>query len=366
MPVKYITFPDGVCPPEAVSAESGGVAPVAGLGYSRPMDRPGFTFLCCPDPEIIRTRIDKLLAESGTAFSKEVFWGDEELGAPFWNALTVGSLFAGAKAVVVRRAEACPADFWPKLTPALKGFNPSVWPFFCLEGAFDRKGPKIPKALADQPYYKVAGKRGWQFVSPGLSPRDMGPLLADWAAARGLAFEPGAAERLAASLPLNLAQADNDLARLELALGDRTMVAVADAALVEGHAALDGFAFLDAVARGRDPAAVWREIFDKQLAGEEMVFPLIGLLLYEARTMWRLASGDDADIRLPPSVLQKKRDMARRLGAAGLARLFEAAFDAEAGIKSGSRRTDQALEYLTAELFRIFGAKTRPSGRNTP
>lgn len=330
------------------------------------MNRPGFSFLACPDPEIIRARIDKLLAESGVAFAKEVFWGDEELAAPFWNALTVGSLFAGAKAVVVRRAEACPAEFWPKLTAALKGFNPSVWPFFCLEGAFDRKGPKIPKALAEQPYFKVAEKRGWLFVSPGLTPRDMGPLLADWAAGRGLAFEPGAAERLAAVLPLNLAQADNELARLELSLGDRTVVEAADAALLSRHEALDGFAFLDAVAGGRDPAAVWREIFDKQLAGEEMVFPMIGLLLYEARTMWRIAAGDDADIRLPPQILQKKRAMAGRLGAAGLARLFEAAFAAESGIKSGSRRTDQAMEYLTAELFRIFGAKSRTTGRRSP
>ncbi len=330
------------------------------------MDRPGFTFLACPDPEIIRARIDKLLADAGTAFTKDVFWGDEELGPTFWNALTVGSLLAGARAVVVRRAEACPAELWPKLASALRGFNPSVWPFFCLEGAFDRKGPKIPKGLAEQPYFKVAEKRGWLFVSPGLTARDMGPLLADWAAGRGLGFEPGAAERLAAALPLDLARADNELARLELSLGDRTTVAVADAAHLGGHAALDGFAFLDALSGSRDPSAVWRGIFDKQLAGEEMVFPLIGLLLYEARTMWRLAAGDDADIRLPPAVLQKKRAMARRLGPAGLARLFEAAFVAEAGIKSGSRRTDQALEALTAELFRIFGGPNRPAGRPSP
>ena len=48
---------------------------------------------------------------------------------------------------------------------------------------------------------------------------------------------------------------------------------------------MDGFAFLDALSSRRDPATVWREIFDKELAGEEMVFPFLGLLLYEARTM---------------------------------------------------------------------------------
>lgn len=323
------------------------------------MNRPGFSFLACPDPEIIRDRVDRLLAESGQPFAKSVFWGDEELGAPFWSALTVGSLFAGRRAVVVRRAEAAPVELWPKLASALRGFNDTVWPFFCLEGAFDRKGPKFPKGLAEQPYFKVAEKRGWVFVSPGLTRRDMGPLLSDWAAGRGLGFEPGVAESLAGALPLDLARADNALAKLELALGDRTVLTMEDAAQVGGYEGMDGFAFLDALAGGRDPAAVWREIREKQLAGEEMVFPFLGLLLYEARIMWRIAAGEAGDVRLPGFVLQKKQAMARRLGANGLTRIFEAAFAAESGIKSGARRPDQAMEYLTAELFRLFGGPAR-------
>ena len=330
------------------------------------MNRPGFSFLACPDPEIIRDRVDRLLAESGSGFAKAVFWGDEELGNPFWSALTVASLFSGRRAVVLRRAEACPPEFWPKLSAALRGFNDSVWPFFCLEGPFDRKGPKLPKGLADQPYFKVAEKRGWVFVSPGLTRRDMGPRLSDWAGSRGLAFDPGVAQTLADALPLDLARADNELAKLELALGDRTVITAPDAAALSRHEGMDGFAFLDALASGRDPAAVWREIGEKQLAGEEMVFPFLGLLLYEARTMWRIAAGEAGDIRLPPFVLQKKQAMARRLGAAGLARIFEAAFTAEAGIKSGARRPDQAMEYLTAELFRLFGGDARQTRPLSP
>ena len=332
------------------------VAPGTGLGYCAGMERPGFFFLACPDPEIIREKVDRLLADAGHGFAKEVFWGDEEIGPAFWNALTVQSLLGGRRAVVVRRAEAAPVEFWPKLTPALRGYNDSVWPFFCLEGAFDRKGPKLPKGLADQPYFKVAEKRKWLFVSPGLTRRDMAPRLADWASRRQLGLGPGVAEGLAASLPLDLARADNELAKLELALGDRTEIDQADLSLLSYHEGMEGFAFLDALSSRRDPAAVWREIFDKELAGEEMIFPFIGLLLYEARTMWRLASGEADDVRLPPYVLQKKQTMAKRLGMAGLARVFEAAFTAEAGIKSGARRPDQAMEALTAELFRIFEA----------
>ena len=320
------------------------------------MERPGFFFLACPDPEIIREKVDRLLADAGNGFTKAVFWGDEDIGPAFWNALTVQSLLGGRRAVVVRRAEALPTDFWPKLAPALRGFNDNVWPFFCLEGPFDRKGPKIPKGLANQPYFTVAEKRKWLFVSPGLTRRDIPPRLGDWAARRQLTLGPGVAKALADALPLDLARADNELAKLELALGDRTEIEMADLSLLSYHEGMEGFAFLDALSSRRDPAAVWREIFDKELAGEEMIFPFIGLLLYEARTMWRLAAGEGGDIRLPPSIRPKKEAMARRLGAAGLARIFEAAFTAEAGIKSGARRPDQAMEGLTAELFRIFGA----------
>lgn len=320
------------------------------------MERPGFFFLACPDPEIIREKVDRLLADTGQDFDKAVFWGDEDIDASFWNALRVQSLLGGRRAVVMRRAEALPADFWPKLAPALRGYNDHVWPFFCLEGAFDRKGPKIPKGLAKQPYFAVAQKRKWLFVSPGLTRRDMAPRLSDWAARRRLGLGPGVAKALADALPLDLARADSELAKLELALGDRTEIETADLSLLSYHEGMDGFAFLDALASRRDPAAVWREIFDKELAGEEMIFPFIGLLLYEARTMWRLGAGEGGDVRLPPFIRQKKEAMARRLGSAGLARIFEAAFTAESGIKSGARRPDQAMEGLTAELFRIFGA----------
>lgn len=330
------------------------------------MERPGFTFLACPDPEIVRERVDRLLAEAATPFAKEVFWGDEELGASYWNALSVTSLLGGAKAVVVRRAEACPAEFWTRLAPVLRGFNADVWPFFCLEGPFDRKGPKIPKPLAGQPYFKVAEKRRWLWTSPGLTRRDMGPRLSDWAAKRRLSFGPGVAAALAEALPPDLARADSELAKLELSLGDRTEIETADLALLTFHEGMDGFAFLDALAGRSEPSAVWREIFDRSLAGEEMIFPFLGLLLYEARTMWRLAAGEGDAIRLPPSIRGRKEAMARRLGPAGLARLFEAAFSAEAGIKSGARRPDQAMEWLTAELFRILGGGNGQRTRNRP
>jgi DNA polymerase-3 subunit delta len=70
------------------------------------MQRPGFTFLVCPDPEMIRNRVERLLGESGEVFTREVFQGDEEIPDAFWRALTAPSLFAEPKAVILRRATA--------------------------------------------------------------------------------------------------------------------------------------------------------------------------------------------------------------------------------------------------------------------
>jgi DNA polymerase-3 subunit delta len=329
------------------------------------MERPGFTFLACPDPEIIRERVDRLLADTKTAFAKEVFWGDEEIGASYWNALTVPSLLGGRRAVVLRRAEACPPEFWSALAPALRGFNDAVWPFFCLEGPFDRKGPKLPKGLADQPFYKVAVKRKWVFTSPGLTRRDMGPRLADWAAGRGLALGPGVAEGLAAALPPDLARADNELAKLRTGLGDRTEIECPTSPCSPTTRAWTASPSWTPFPAGEIRRRSGAKFSTRSCRGGNGL-SVLGLLLYEARTMWRRAAGEGSDIRLPPYVLEKKQAMARRLGAAGLARIFEAAFTAEAGIKSGARRPDQAMERLTAELFRILGGPTGSRERFRP
>ncbi|GAB1400692.1 hypothetical protein MASR1M66_21470 [Aminivibrio sp.] len=41
------------------------------------MDRQGFSFLVCADPELIRDRVHEIL--DGQGFAARVFWGDEDL-----------------------------------------------------------------------------------------------------------------------------------------------------------------------------------------------------------------------------------------------------------------------------------------------
>ena len=341
--------------------------PAAASGTLAPMQRPGFTFLVCPDPEMIKLRVERLLGESGEVFTREVFQGDEEIPAAFWRALTAPSLFAEPKAVILRRADSLTEDFWPKLKGPLSGFSAHIWPMICLEKPFGKKGPAFPKALTSQPYYPVAEKRRWIWTSPGLTRRDMPPMLRDWAASASLSFAPGVLDALAAVLPEDMAMAGRELEKIEMAVLSRPQAAPGDGAapppgritqaelsLLSFRPGMDAFAFLNAFAKRGAEAAVWREIFEQSLSPEDMIFKFLGLLRSDARQMWQIFSGEAEVVRLPPFVKSQKEAMARRLGVSGLTRLFDLALDAELGIKSGAKSPDQAMELLAAELFSLF------------
>jgi DNA polymerase-3 subunit delta len=118
---------------------------------------------------------------------------------------------------------------------------------------------------------------------------------------------------------------------------------------------MDMFAFLRSIQDKRQRLASWKKILaDQGSSGSEMLFPFLGLLTWETRTMWQLASGEDDAVRLPPSIASMKKTMASRLGLTRLARIFDLALDAETSVKSGRRTPDQALEFIVQELMSVF------------
>lgn len=50
-------------------------------------DRPGFSFLLCPDPELIRLEVEALMERHGQdrTWVRRVYWGDDELPGAFWQ-----------------------------------------------------------------------------------------------------------------------------------------------------------------------------------------------------------------------------------------------------------------------------------------
>jgi len=319
------------------------------------MSRPGFSFLVCPDSELLQRRIGEMLHESD--FARRVYWGDEELPPAFWQDMTSQGLFGGSSAVVLRRTEALPAQTLSQLSPLLAGFNPAAWPIFCVENAWDKGRPKIPAQLKKQKFWGFAEKKKWIWESPGLTEKTLTDYIRSWTAQRGLTIRPETLQTLARCLPTDAAAVDNELAKLELSLHGRTEIGPDDLSLVASEATMDYFSLIESLITGRISLTLWREILRERAGNDGLLFPLLAGLTREARAMWQILHGDAGG--MPDWMLRKKENAARKAGPRRTAAIFALVLDAEHGIKSGEQNEHQALERLVGGLAALFSPSAR-------
>lgn len=359
------------------------------------MQRPGFSFLVCPDSRLARLELQRLLKaypapggngenglpgltvavapKSGTAngWQEQVYWADEELPPAFWEDLTLQGLFSAPKAVILRQGNLLPAESWKKLSAALGKASSDTWPFIFMEVDFDKGRPKVPAHIQKLKCWEFAEKQNWIWSYGGLEQRNLPAFVRDEAKRRGLSFAPGAFEAIITKLPLDATALLLELDKLELAAhfsGDSSgnqagndtgtgnkVIGREQAALLVHEPDMDIFAFIRAVQEGKNPAEVWRKLNRDELSGEGSVFSFLALLLREARILWQLLSNEP--VNLPPSIMPIRKRLAQNLGFDGLAQLWELAFEAERGIKSGERSPEQAHEALVAGLMRVFRAQ---------
>ncbi len=320
------------------------------------MSRPGFLFCFCPDSQWLQKRLTALLQKDGEVWDRHIYWADEEFPERLWEDLTLTSLIGGKRAVILRRAEALKAEDWKKFSPLLRSFNPQVWPIFCLEHEWKRSTPSIPAGLQHRPFWKLAQQKKWIWQSPGLTREALPEYLQRWARARSITLPAAVQEKAAQRLPLQVAALDNELAKLELLAKDRgNTLQLEDLEVITHEPDLDIFAFMSSLQEGGANLQIWRTVFHDRLGSDsEMVFPFLGLLVREARLLWQLEYGPVEGIRLPHRVKNRKAALARQLGGPRLTQIWSLALEAEAGIKSGERTPDQALETLLTGLMRLF------------
>ena len=325
--------------------------------------RPGFYFCVCPDPELSRQKIRSLLTRfpppSGQ-WKEVVFWGGDGLGDEFWQALRVQNLFGEHKALILREAQALLAEDWRALSRALATVPPTVWPFLCLEGAFDHKGPKLPAQVSKLKCRAFAVDKGWNWESAGLDAGGLKNMVRDYCAEHGLQLAPNSLEAIAAALPPDATAARLELEKIALAAPDNTLTPDS-VAIIAHEPDIDVFAFLRAIEaqakggsrRGQtDFLQAWRAVLVDEVSKETMLFPFIGALVREARVLWQILFKEK--VFIPGYALADKERLARALGVRGVAALWDLALTAERGIKSGERKEDQALEALTAGLIDLF------------
>ena len=317
------------------------------------MTRQGFSFLVCADPELIRDRVTEML--DGQGFATNVFWGDEDLPERYWQTLTVPSMMGPPNAVILRRAQDRPDDFWSRMEPLLAMARPSVWPVFCLEGDWDKGKPKVAKAVTKGKYWEAARKRGWIWEHPGLTRAGIGQELDRFAARHGLAFAPGVKKTLAESLPLATIALRNELEKILLLAGEEKTIRPDHLTVLETEDQFNIFEFLRSLQSPRGRSQAWQRLLnDPAMAGGDMVFPVSSLLLREARQLWQLLHGEDGKVHLYPGLKAEKKNLAKRLGPVRISRFWDMVLKADTDIKTGRLKPAQAMENLVKDAARLW------------
>lgn len=331
------------------------------------MSRPGFSFLICPDVELLRQEMDHLVATygDGATWVRRVYWADDgDLPGSFWQDLTIPDLMGTSRLVIIRRANTFLVDTWNKLETALASAGSTIWPIFCLEGALDKKGsPKVPKTLTKQKYWAVAEKRGWVWSSPGLTRRTLPDFVRSYAKRNGLDIAPDVLRALTDALPTDALGARSELDKLALAAGDAGTVTRDHLTVIAAEADMDVFEFISMLQSGATPERVWKKVFDNRMvsSSDNILFSFLALLQRDARIMWELAHGEKPSAWVPQSRQRAMTTTAKRLGPARLSRIWDLTMEAEFGIKSGERTPEQAFEAIVGGLYTVF-QDAKPAG----
>ena len=318
------------------------------------MARQGFSILVCADPELIKDRVAELL-EGSDGFAPQVFWGDEDLPARYWQSLTMPVMMGPPRAVILRRAQDQGEDFWTKIESALAMARTTIWPMLCLEGEWKAGKPAIAKHIAKGRYWTVARTKGWTWEHPGLSRNTIGLELDRFATRHGLAFAPGVKKHLGESLPLSTIALRNELNKILLRAGDDTTITPAHLDALTTEEPFDIFAFLRGLQTPAGKKAAWDRILnDPAMASGDMIFPISALLVREARQLWQLAHGEDGKVIMHPGVKAEKKKLAQRLGPLRIGRFWDLALRADTDIKTGRLKPAQAMECLIRDVQRLW------------
>jgi len=331
--------------------------------------RPGFSFLVCPDGQLLRAQMERLLAAfpppSGQ-WERHVYWGDEEPSPRFWEQLTLQGLFGAPRVLVVRQAQLWPAAVWKKVSHALGRPSEQCWPFFCMEVAWDKGQPKIPAHIAKLRCMAFADREGWIWRQDGLNERAVKKHVLQRSNELGLRFEQDALEQFCVSVPPDAQAIENELRKLLLLRNatkpadgepDSGRVTMAMTATASWSPECNVFDCIRHMEAGNH-TAVWKELSRSQ-DWDSLLFSLVALLARELRLLWQLWAGEKA--RVHPNEAAFKKQLAARLGPTALAEGFSTVMDAELQVKSGRRSPGQSLEYLAASMTALFaGGRPRP------
>jgi DNA polymerase-3 subunit delta len=324
------------------------------------MSRPGYMFLICPDAQMLHEQINSILSAPGNSdFEKKVYWAEDDLSPQFWDDLTLQTLFGGSKAVILRKAHTLKAAQWDSLDKAVSGLSDSSMLFLCLEGEWKGKKQALPAVVKRRKCWQHAEKQKWVWASPGLDENTIKKFVNDWSRQTGISFQNGVQQALCSALPRDARAARLELDKMELAAGDEKVLEHEHLEAIPFNEEMEFFTFMDRLSQGGDPVSLWQRVLTNHTEKDSMFFLLAASLTREARSLWMILNGEGSEVKMPPFIRNKKEALARRIGPARVARIFDIVLEAELGIKSGNRKPEQALELMVASLTTLFAPPAR-------
>ncbi|MFR8276613.1 MAG: DNA polymerase III subunit delta [Desulfovibrio fairfieldensis] len=253
--------------------------------------RPGFSFLVCPDSQLLRAHLAEQLAvfpPAGGPWERHVYWGDEDPPPRFWEQLSLQGLFGASRVLLVRQAQLWPAAVWKKISEALARPSAQCWPFFCLEVNWEKGQPKIPAHIAKLRCLAFADRQGWIWRHEGLTERGVKRHVQQRARDLGLTFEADALEQFCASVPPDAQAIENELQKLSLLRGGTGdagggAITAAMTATAAWSPECNVFACIRHMEAG-NLAAVWKEL-SRSRDSDSLLFSLLALLVCELRLL---------------------------------------------------------------------------------
>ncbi|GAB1428912.1 hypothetical protein MASR2M17_23470 [Aminivibrio sp.] len=146
----------------------------------------------------------------------------------------------------------------------------------------------------DQRRNEAAAQKRRIWEHPGLTRANIGQELDRFAARHGLTFAPGVKKTLAESCPWPPWPCRANSKEILLLAGDAKTIQPGHLGALDALDPFDLFSFLRSL-QSRAGAQAWDRLMnDPAMASSDVVFPVSSLMLREARMLWHLLHGEEA------------------------------------------------------------------------
>lgn len=319
------------------------------------MQEPGFYFCISKDVLLCKKHIEELLLTLPEAWQNNLatftFWPDDLKDNKYFDALTLQSLSAEKKLVILRSAQSITAADWKRISTLLATPRSHVLPVFFLECLWEKASPKIPSFITKLKCFDFAKKQGWFYENIGINEKNIANYISKEANSQGLQLDKEVMQLLSQSAIFDALSIQMLLSQLSLFAQDGNITKDIVSQITAQAPELALFDLIKDMENG-NTRKIWTRLSLESDKGESFLFPLIAILARDARILWQLRAGENPYVS--PYIKEHKTKQAKKFGFTGIAKIFQIVLDADLAVKSGKNDPLQVLESVIISYTNLF------------